>query len=141
MLKPWVPTQLLKYQRARKVLGVMCPREPNYQDYQALHREKVERLVAKAPNLEPIATYLNLPLSNLNNPKNPRAVYQDLEDQAPEWRRPVHDLIMFLKNGQKEDLQDIFEVLNLAKDKEPKEMSFQKELESLTLEEFLYLAT
>lgn len=139
--KPWIPAELKKYPRARKVLGVLASKEPNDLQFKDLHREKVIGLIKKAKSLEPIATYLNLPLSSLNNPKDPEAVYQDMEDLAPDWRRPVHELIMYLKTKKKADLQEIFKTLDLGNDREQTLKGFQRELFELTLEEFLELAT
>ena len=136
--QPWVPKELLPYSRARKVLGVMVAGEPTADQYLNLARRKVVDLIAKAPDLYPIETFLNLPLNHLNDPTDPEVVYQDLEDLAPEWRIPIHDLSMHLQG--KGTLQEVKGSLNLAG--ESKELgNFRKELENLTLEEFLELAT
>ena len=137
-LKPWLPKELTRYPVARKVLGVLAPVEPDAQGYKVLHRQKVISLIKKAKDLEPIKTYLNLPLEALNNPKDPEQVYQDLEDLAPEWRTPVHDLIMSLKN--KTSLKEVFQALNLGQEEKSPPLKFREELEDLTLEEFLSLA-
>ena len=139
MKQPWVPKQLMKYSRARKVLGVLAQGEPTAEQYKILHREKVTDLIRKAKDLEPIRTYLNLPLEELNDPKNPEAVYQDLEDLAPEWRKSVHELIMSLKN--KTSLKEVMRKLNLGQEEPHPPLKFKKELSELTMEEFLELAT
>ena len=138
-LQPWIPEALKKYSKARKVLGVMATGEPTADQYQRLHREKVITLIRKAENLEPIETHLNLPLHYLNNPKDPEAVYQDLEDLAPEWRSPVHFLVMHLKG--KEPMREVKERLELEQaDLQTPVRKFRRELYELTLEEFLDLA-
>jgi hypothetical protein len=137
--KPWLPKELIQYERARKVLGVLAKGKPDAKMYRALFRKKVIDLISKAPDLYPIETELNLPLNYLNDPSDPEVVFLDLEDLAEGWRRPAHDLIMYLRGAA--PVEDVAADLNLQAEEKAKPKDFRKELEDLTLAEFLHLAT
>jgi hypothetical protein len=141
-MQPWIPLALLPYPKARKVLGVMQPTRGKMTaaQYEGLAREKVVKLIKEDPNApRTIEAQVDLPAHQLNDPESPEAIYQDLKELISEmWRGPEHALIMHLRH--KGDLDRVKDALLLDQEEKSSPETFQKELEGLTLVEFLELA-
>jgi hypothetical protein len=147
--EPWLPPELEGSEWARKVLGVLLkyPDEPNAEGYLDLHDEKVLEMLRQAPVREKdnpqnlLEDLLPEEWERLGEKASPEQILEAMKVNAPGWQRQRRLLAKYL--DQELSLSQLREELGL--DDEYKSLvsrsEFKKELEELTLREFLELAT
>jgi len=140
-LKPWLPKELQKWGYARKVLGLLLHPEVaqsvNKENYPLYYEDKVlELLQGKEENpAEVLDNLLAAGLSPEVDSDPDSLVAAMLEEE--EWQGPLQAMNSYLRGSLK--LEDLKEELNLQEqNSEPvSEEEFRKELEELTLREFM----
>jgi hypothetical protein len=136
----WILEELRDYPRARKVLGLPVPQslEVTGENYRTLYYRKMMGLIARwrgDPNglLESfIPNWESVPRKDLRF---------NLEERSGPWKRPMLVMMSYLKG--KGSLEKVKTAIDLVGDrKDPvTDQEFQKELDSLSLEEFLELTS
>ena len=139
--KPWVPTPLRKYKTARLALGVFLlkgdPVPPDPMTYSHRFEGKVMNLLlgreAVEEELNPIVA------RNLDEKASPLEMLDTVMENDDRVMSPMMEMKSYLrKESPLRELREFLD-LNLAEPEPVTEKEFRKELDELTLQEYLEL--
>jgi hypothetical protein len=144
--RAWCPKGLMQYNRARQVLGVFLPEgkeeDPSPEKYSLLYDQKVEALIQQDPDwLETLETELETRAWYYLRKTDPIETITANMKLDSRWTHPRSAVMSFL--GNQRTLDHVKDYLAIDQESEKSLVgreAFRKELEELTLTEFLELA-
>ncbi len=135
--QPWLPSELRGYETARKVLGLLVSPKFKEENYQAQYEDKILELIKQGnENPQEVLNDLLPRGFEINKGEKPESTLARMYQESA-WMRPDILFTSYLRKTL--TLKQLMESLGLTQKETVTKEQFRKELEELTLREFLEL--